>query len=248
MRLFSLATAVLLGASCALAQAATPDAVIRKSLEQLQPGLTIESVSKSPMPGLYQVRLPGGRLLYASGDGEFLIQGHLFQVKDGKGLNLTQQAESQGVAEHINAIPREQMVIFAPDKPKAYITVFTDPDCGYCQKLHSEVPELNRQGIEVRYLAFPRQGPGSQGDTTLISIWCAKDRQQAMNKAKTRQPVPAATCENPVHQQFELGQLLGVNGTPSIVLANGQMIPGYQPADELARLALQAGESGSAAD
>src|SRR5690606_13034670 len=130
--------------------------------------------------------------------------------------------------------------IFAPEKPKSHITVFTDTDCGYCQKLHSEVPELNRQGIEVRYLAFPRQGPGSHGYNTLVSVWCAKDPKLAMNQAKSRQEIPAASCENPVLEQFELGQLIGVNGTPSIVLANGRMIPGYQPAAELARLALQA--------
>lgn len=240
MRVLRLFPALVLGLASAIAQAATPDAAIRKSLEQLQPGMPIESVSQSPMPGLYQVQLKGGRLLYASADGEFVMQGHLFQVKDGKGLNLTQEEEARGLADQINAIPREQMVIFAPEKPKSHITVFTDTDCGYCQKLHSEVPELNRQGIEVRYLAFPRQGPGSHGYNTLVSVWCAKDPKLAMNQAKSRQEIPAASCENPVLEQFELGQLIGVNGTPSIVLANGRMIPGYQPAAELARLALQA--------
>lgn len=240
MRLFSFASAVLLSAACALAQAATPDAAIRKTLEELEPGLPVESVSESPMAGLYQVQLKGGRLLYASPDGQFVMQGNLYQIKNGSGVNLTQEAESRGVAEQINAIPRDQMVVFAPEKPQAHITVFTDPDCGYCQKLHSEVPELNRLGIEVRYLAFPRQGPGSHGANTLVSIWCAKDQQAAMTKAKSRQELAAASCENPVQKQFELGQLLGVNGTPSIVLGNGRMIPGYQPAAELARQALLA--------
>jgi thiol:disulfide interchange protein DsbC len=118
--------------------------------------------------------------------------------------------------------------------------VFTDTDCGYCQKLHSEVPELNRLGVEVRYVAFPRQGLQSPAYKELVSVWCAKDRQGAMNLAKTRQEVPAAECDNPVAKQYALGQMIGVSGTPAIVLANGKLIPGYQPAPQLAKLALEA--------
>ncbi|MNG22971.1 Thiol:disulfide interchange protein DsbC precursor [compost metagenome] len=118
--------------------------------------------------------------------------------------------------------------------------MFTDTDCGYCQKLHSEVPELNRLGVEVRYVAFPRQGLQSPAYKELVSVWCAKDRQGAMNLAKTRQEVPAAECDNPVAKQYALGQMIGVSGTPAIVLANGKLIPGYQPAPQLAKLALEA--------
>ncbi|MNR46183.1 Thiol:disulfide interchange protein DsbC precursor [compost metagenome] len=118
--------------------------------------------------------------------------------------------------------------------------MFTDTDCGYCQKLHSEVPELNRLGVEVRYVAFPRQGLQSPAYKELVSVWCAKDRQGAMNLAKTRQEVPAAECDNPVAKQYALGQMIGVSGTPAIVLANGKLIPGYQPAAQLAKLALEA--------
>jgi thiol:disulfide interchange protein DsbC len=89
-------------------------------------------------------------------------------------------------------------------------------------------------------MAFPRQGIDSHGYNTLVSVWCSKDRQQAMNLAKSRKEVPSATCDNPVAKQYELGQMIGVNGTPAIVLANGQLIPGYQPAPELAELALKA--------
>lgn len=132
------------------------------------------------------------------------------------------------------------MVVFAPKNPKTHITVFTDTDCGYCQKLHSEVPQLNRLGVEVRYVAFPRQGMGSHGANTLTSVWCAKDRQDAMNKAKAREDLAAASCETPIAKQYELGQMIGVQGTPAIILANGQMIPGYQPAAQLAEVALAA--------
>lgn len=220
--------------------AAEPDQAIRQALLAIQPDMPIEAIAESAMPGLYQIQLKGGRLLYASADGQFLIQGYLFQFKDGEPVNLTEQDQSRAVAASINAIPVSEMVVFAPEKPKTHITVFTDTDCGYCQKLHSEVAELNRLGVEVRYLAFPRQGLGSPAAQVLTSVWCADDRKVAMNKAKAREEVPVKNCENPIAEQYQLGQLIGVQGTPAIILADGQMIPGYQPAPQLAQLALEA--------
>lgn len=231
----------VLSLAASVAFAADPDQAIRATLTKLQPDMPIEAIAESPMNGLFQVHLQGGRMLYASADGQFLMQGNLYQVKDGDAVNLTRQAESKGIAKAINDVPVSEMVVFSPKEPaKAHITVFTDTDCGYCQKLHSEVPELNRRGIEVRYVAFPRQGVGSHGYNSLVSVWCAKDRQAAMDKAKAREELPAATCDNPVTKQYELGQMIGVNGTPAIVLGNGELIPGYQPAPQLAEIALKA--------
>lgn len=240
MRCSSLFAALALAVAAPLAQAADAEQAIRKTLNTLQPDLKVESVSASPLKGLHQVQLEGGRVLYMSEDGQYLMQGYLYQMRDGQMVNLTEQAENVAVARQLNALPRNEMVIFAPKNPKTHITVFTDTDCGYCQLLHKEVAELNRQGVEVRYLAYPRAGVGSPTYETLVSVWCAKSPQEAMNQAKARKKVPAATCENPVAKQFELGQRIGVQGTPAIFLANGQLIPGYQPADKLGPTALQA--------
>lgn len=240
MRCSSLFAALALAVAAPLAQAADAEQAIRKTLNTLQPDLKVESVSASPLKGLHQVQLEGGRVLYMSEDGQYLMQGYLYQMRDGQMVNLTEQAENVAVARQLNALPRNEMVIFAPKNPKTHITVFTDTDCGYCQLLHKEVAELNRQGVEVRYLAYPRAGVGSSTYNDLVSVWCAKNPQDAMNQAKARKKVPAATCENPVAKQFELGQRIGVQGTPAIFLANGQLIPGYQPADKLAPAALQA--------
>jgi len=235
----------ILAASLALlgsmtVSAAEPEQAIRETLQGLQADMPIEAIAESPINGLYQIALKGGRQLYASKDGQYLMQGYLFQLKGGQAVNLTEQAESLGIAKEINAIPASEMVIFAPENPKTHITVFTDTDCGYCQKLHSEMAELNKLGVEVRYVAFPRQGIGSVGYKTLVNVWCAADKQQAMNQAKRRQKVADAKCDNPIEKQYELGQLIGVRGTPAIVLANGQLIPGYQPAAQLAQEAMQA--------
>lgn len=240
MRVTRIFAAVALGLASSLSLAADPDQVIRESLQSIQPDLPIEAIAESQMPGLYQIQLKGGRQLYASGDGQFLMQGYLFQIKDGKAINLTEEHETKEIAKEINGIPDKEMVIFAAEQAKTHITVFTDTDCGYCQKLHSEVPELNRLGVEVRYVAFPRQGLQSPAYKELVSVWCAEDPNAAMNLAKSRQEVPAAQCDNPVAKQYALGQMIGVSGTPAIVLANGKLIPGYQPAAQLAKIALEA--------
>ena len=239
MRISPLIAALAL-AVAPLVQATDAEQAIRKTLSTLQSDLKVESISQSPLNGLYQVQLEGGRVLYMSEDGQYLMQGYLYQMRDGQMVNLTEQAENVAVARQLNALPRNEMVIFAPKNPKTHITVFTDTDCGYCQLLHKEVAELNRQGVEVRYVAYPRAGVGSSTYNDLVSVWCAKDPQEAMNQAKARKKNPAATCDNPVAKQYQLGQMVGVQGTPAIFLANGQLIPGYQPADKLGPAALQA--------
>ncbi len=214
---------------------------IRKTLATLQLDTPVESIAASPLNGLYEVKLQGSRVLYASADGKFVMQGYLFQVQDGKPVNLTEITERQGVAKTINAIPAAEMVVFpAVGETKSHITVFTDTTCPYCHKLHEEVPALNKMGIEVRYLAFPRQGLGSPGDQQLQAVWCSKDRQDSLTKLINGKDVSAPKCANPVSKQFAMGQSIGVNGTPAIVLENGEMIPGYQPAPQVAKLALGA--------
>lgn len=239
MRCNRIVVALALGLISSVGVAADADQAIRNSLKAIDPALPIEAIAESPMPGVYQVELAGGRQLYTSADGQFLLQGYLFQVKNGKPVNLTEAAQTRGVVKLMNAIPASEMVVFAPKQPKTHITVFTDTDCGYCQKLHSEVPELNRLGVEVRYLAFPRQGLDSAAAKELSNVWCAKDQQDAMNRAKSRQGVADAQCDSPVAKQYALGQMIGVSGTPAIVLANGTIIPGYQPAAQLAKIALE---------
>lgn len=240
MRVTRMFAAVALAFAGTAALADDPDQVIRNSIKAIDPELKIEAIAESPLTGIFEVHLPGGRVLYSSADGQYMLQGYLYQFKDGQAVNLTEQFKSKAIAKEIDKIPLSDMVVFAPKEPKTHITVFTDTDCGYCQKLHREVPELNRLGVEVRYMAFPRQGVGSHGYNGLVSVWCAKDRQEAMNKAKSREELPAGNCDNPVAKQFKLGQLIGVTGTPAIVLANGELIPGYQPAPDLAKLALEA--------
>lgn len=199
-------------------------------------GLTVESVSTSQLPGLYEVQFAnGGPLVYATADGDFFLLGDLYSVGPQGFVNLAEQRRDGERKETLDAIAKEDMIVFSPEgEPKAYISVFTDVTCFYCQKLHREVPELNKRGVEVRYLAYPRAGMDSDGYRKLASAWCAEDPQDSLTRLKQKESVPENLCEpNPIEDQFRLGQQLGVRGTPAIITETGQMIPGYQPAEEL---------------
>lgn len=208
---------------------------IRSKLEGARPDFAYGKVETSPVPGFYQVKVQYGPLLYVSGDGNYVFSGNLYGLDSGRFVDLKELALKPKRQNQLSQISTTDMVVFpAKDQRKAFINVFTDVDCGYCQKLHREVPELNERGIEVRYLAYPRAGIGSRSHQKIAAAWCSEDRQDAMNKLKSRQSIEAPDCANPVAEHFQLGQELGVSGTPAIFLADGTLLPGYLPAAELA--------------
>ncbi len=220
---------------------ATPEQQIRQQLLKLQPDIGIETISQLPGRDLYEVRLGGNQLIYVDETVSLLMHGELYgRNAIGQMENLTERSRQQMASALMKQLDPAELVIFPAAHKKASITVFTDVDCGYCQKLHQEVPELNRAGIEVRYLAWPRQGLAGDTYDSMVSVWCADDPQQAMTRVKNRQSIPAKTCKNPVDKQYALGQQLGLRGTPAIVLDNGELLPGYLPAAQLAAQAIAA--------
>ena len=222
--------------------AGSAEAVIRQQFANSRPDVVIESVAVSDVAGIYTVSLKNGPDIYVSADGKHFFLGDLFAVTASGFQNLAETRRNADRKALMAEVAREDMIIFSPDKEaKGAVYVFTDVDCGYCQKLHAEVPELNAMGIEVRYLAYPRAGAGSPTYNKMVSAWCADDRQEAMNNLKNRKAVAAKSCENPVAEEYELGNQVGVTGTPAIVTTDGQLIPGYMPAKRLAALAVQAG-------
>lgn len=193
-----------------------------------------DSVTPSPLPGIYEVVL-GSRVLYLSQDGRYLIQGDLVDLSTRD--NVTENRRDALRAKAVAAVGEDNMVVFAPDGPARHtVTVFTDIDCGYCRKLHQEIAEYNKQGIKVRYMWYPRAGVGSDSYDKAVAVWCAADRRDALTRAKRGEEIEHKSCENPVKAQFELGQALGVRGTPSMILEGGQMVPGYVPAAKLAQM------------
>ena len=239
--------AALLAAACALtlpaplaaADGAVPEAVEARLRERLRVpsiGLEVDSVETSALPGMYRVQLGGGGpAVYATGDGDFFILGDLYRTGPGGLVNLEEQRRAGERRQRLDAVALDDKIVFpARGERLATIEVFTDVSCFYCQKLHKEVPELNRRGVEVRYLAYPRQGIGSTGFRQLATAWCARDRQTTLTRLKNRENVAEEVCPgNPVAEHFELGQQLGVRGNPAIVMPSGEMVPGYRSAADL---------------
>lgn len=220
----------------AVANAPAGAAELVKRLKALRPDIPIKHVSATPVDGIYALEMSGGTVYYGTADGRYLFAGDLYRLGDDDLVNVTETGRAEMRKKLLAAVPRKDMVIFSPKgATKAVIDVFTDVDCPYCQKLHQEVPELNRMGVEVRYLAYPRAGIGSKSYDKMVSAWCSPDPNTAITRLKAHQSVPEAHCKNPVAAEYELGRRVGVTGTPSIVLEDGRMLPGYLPAKELAK-------------
>ena len=226
------------GRSSATAPAATAlpvsqgeaEKTVRTALQGLNPKFKPDFIGAAPFPGFREV-LVSGQVLYVSDDGRYLIQDQPYDIQARR--PASSQAMLQYRKEKLDGIQRGDRIIFAAANPKHTVTVFTDIECGYCRKLHQEVPELNRMGISVEYVAFPRMGLGSKDYTDMISVWCATDRRKALSAAKEGQPVPPKNCTNPVAMQYTLGQQIGVNGTPAIFAADGTQLGGYVPPAQL---------------
>ncbi len=222
------------------AQAATPEELIRQSFHKSRPDIEVSKVEPSDAKGLYEVSIKNGPTVYATEDGKYFMTGDLFYLAPGSFINIAERDREKLRKQRMADVERSDMIVFpAEGKTKGAVYVFTDVDCGYCRKLHNEVPELNKLGIEVRYLAYPRDFPrGAQSRTTpkMVSAWCAEDPQQALTALKNNQDIKPASCENPVAEQYMLGGVMGVTGTPAIVTEGGELIPGYMPAAQLANV------------
>ena len=210
--------------------AAAAEARVRQALGELDPDVSPDYIGAAPFAGFREVVI-SGQVLYISDDGRFLMQAQPYDI--GKRAMAT----SEGLLAHrrglLAQLPAHDRISFAPPNAKYTVTVFTDTECGYCRRLHQDIAELNRNGIGVEYVAFPRMGPGSKDFAEMISVWCADDRKAAMNNAKAGQPVAARECTSPVAMQYALGQRLGVNGTPAIFAADGTQLGGYLPPAQL---------------
>ena len=161
-----------------------------------------------------------------------MLQGALLDLETN--INLTDTAKNSIRKDLIKELNESEMIVFSPKKPRHTVTVFTDIDCGYCRKLHAEMDELNSYGIKVRYMLFPRNGTNTPSYQKAVNVWCAKDQQSSITKAKLGESVPHASCEHPVDAQFLAGQKMGVTGTPALLLDDGSLIPGYRPAKDIA--------------
>ena len=208
---------------------------LRLKLNALIPSMSPDSVKPTPVNGVYEV-VYGAQVMYLSEDGRYMFRGNLIDLDQRK--NLTEQTQSKARKLALSKVSEDEMIVFLPtaNETRHTVTVFTDIDCPYCRKLHAEMDEYSKAGIKVRYLLFPRMGVDSPAYKKAMSVWCAKDQNKALTDAKQGKAVTNKSCDNPIQRQMELGQIIGINGTPAFVLENGDLVPGYRPASELAYL------------
>jgi thiol:disulfide interchange protein DsbC len=202
------------------------EARARTALMSIDPSIQIDRLAPAPMPG-FREAIVGGQVLYVSDDGKYLLQGSLFDIE--RKRDLSQQGISVLRREELAKIPAKDKIVFAPAKPKHTVEVFTDIECGYCRKMHQDIAEYNRLGIAIEYLAFPRAGTASQDFRNMEAVWCAPNRQKALTDAKNGLAVAPKTCTNPVNMQYQVGQKIGLAGTPMLVTREGIALPGYMP-------------------
>ena len=203
-------------------------AAIKKELASFD----VSSVAPSPIPGLYEV-IANGQVVYFTGDLKYIVNGSL--IDNVTKIDITQKRMDELNSKAFAELEEGDYLAFKPEKgePKFVLNVFTDVDCGFCRKLHQEVPKLTAKGVEVRYFLYPRAGPTSGSARKLEAIWCADDKQTAMTRAKSGQSVESKRCANPIGSHIALANQMGLTGTPLLFTGGGTRISGYRPADQL---------------
>jgi len=205
---------------------------IRAELSKIIPMAEFAEVTKSDANNVYEILFQGA---YAYGyvNGDYVLIGDLYNSKEL--VNIGTEKTNKKIVDAVSKIPTSKMIVYGPEKPKRYITIFTDIDCGYCRQLHSELPQLTAAGIQVRYIAYPRAGLGSASYQKYVSVWCSDNPQEALTKAKAGQTIVTKSCENPITETYQLGNGIGVQGTPMVIFDDGTISPGYLPSHELIR-------------
>jgi thiol:disulfide interchange protein DsbC len=206
---------------------------LRNAVRGHDPAAQVAAPEQSPVRGLYLTYIDGVSG-YVSGDGRYFIVGDMLDLASRSNVTETQrQAKRRALLQKIGP---DESILFGPAKARHTIIVFTDVDCPYCRKLHSELDQLQARAIAVRYMAFPRSGPGTKAWSTMAAVWCSKDRREALTRATTGEAVSAgsSSCsEAVIAKHYALGQQLGIPGTPMIVLSDGTSLGGYMPPDKL---------------
>ncbi|MGV8990566.1 MAG: DsbC family protein [Thiobacillus sp.] len=225
---FALAATLMMAAS-----AQANETVIRKALLQQFPSAQISSIKKTPYSGLFEVYLDG-QLLYSDAKAQYIFTGDVIDLK--KRQNLTQARLNQLQAVNWDSLPLKNALKVVKGTGARKLVVFSDVDCPYCRKFEEELTKVDN--ITVYTFLYPIEGLHPKAVQTSKQIWCAPDRNKAWDEYITSGKVPSndGKCANPVDETIALGQKLKVSGTPTIIFANGQRVPGMVPAAQLERL------------
>ena len=202
--------------------------------ERFPDSIEIVSIKEVGIEGYLEVNLKGIEPLFISKDGKYLISGDIYEITEQGLVNRSEARRNYLRKVTISEIDESEFIVFKPNKEEHSIFVFTDVDCGYCRQFHREINDYLDLGIQVNYLAFPRAGIDSESYKKVVSAWCSSQPNQAITELKLGYEIKENVClNNPVEKHFDLGNSLGVTGTPSIITSEGRLIPGYIPPEDL---------------
>ncbi len=204
---------------------------VRAKVSEMFEGIGAEDVFVSHVPGWYTVRL-GAIIAYISSDGRYLLQGDMIDLEES--VNLSEESRNDARAVMMSAVSEDELITYTPETVRHTVNVFTDIDCTFCRRLHSQLDEYMDEGIEIRYFLYPRNGPRSESWAKAEEVWCADNRNDALTKAKLDQSFSKNDCDaSVVSSHYAIGQDVGLRGTPAIVLEDGTLFSGYLPAKQL---------------
>lgn len=206
-------------------------AKVRETVSEMFSGIEADDIYASEIDGWYTVR-KGAIIAYISGDGRYLLQGDLIDLTNQ--TNLSEKDRNSARAKMMSGVTDEEVITFTPDEVRHTISVFTDIDCTFCRRLHSQMDEYMDEGIEIRYFLYPRNGPTSESWVKAQEVWCADNRNEALTLAKLEKPFESHECDaSIVSSHYSIGQDVGLRGTPAIVLEDGTLFSGYLPPKQL---------------
>jgi thiol:disulfide interchange protein DsbC len=200
---------------------------VRAKLNSMFESIEPENINRSAVDGWYTVQ-KGSVVAYVSADGRYLLQGDMIDLDNQ--VNLSEQTRNSARRDVMSSLTDDRTILFSPSEVKYRVTVFTDVDCTYCRKLHSQIDEYLAAGIEIRYLLYPRNGPASSSWGTSENVWCARDRNSALTAAKQDREFESQKCDaSTISEHYMLGQSVGLTGTPAIIFDDGTLVSGYLP-------------------
>ena len=211
---------------------------IEKTINAL--GQQMVNIKPSPVEDVFEVRLESGPILYFASGGEYLFAGELMRVIDGKTHNLTQIRRNVERKALLEEVDPDTSLKFSPSGDVEHVVyVFTDVDDVYSQRFHRNLASYMAEGIEIRYLAFPKDGFQSAAYEKMVSVWCSKDPKATMSKSMRGDRIKLLDCSNPVATHYNLGREMYVTRVPSIVIETGRLIPLYMTAEQLKNTIVQ---------
>ena len=210
--------------------------LINKISKILPTGLPINFIEESSMPDFYVVNVANNQILYVSKDFKFVLAGEVIALNDGEITSLNDIYENKFIKNIISSIKPNESIDFISSNERFKLKIFTDVSCSYCRLLHSEIDQYLSNGITINYLAFPRDGLDSEVYKDMVSVWCSLDPKDSLNKLKKGENIESKNCKNPVEEHFRKGSLIGITGTPTIILEDGKKFSGYIPANELIKI------------